>query len=147
MSVPCGTDSLSCCHLSSFNSMDLFALISRRPKKQNTVLSKLKCLGQMKRVWEFYLVWVFFFSILHLHFKKLSLPGEESKQKLTFVEWLRLGSCVEVTVLSQCQPPFPRVVSCNVFIYHYRQPKFFFPFQFVLSKAAGFRQRSTVFPQ
>lgn len=50
-------------------------------------------------------------------------------------------------VLSQCQPPFPRVVSCNVFIYHYRRPKFFFLFQFVLSKAAGFRQRSTAFPQ
>lgn len=70
----------------------------------------------------------FSFSILHLHFKKLSLwGGEEGKQKLTFVKRLRLGSCVEVTVLSQCQPPFPRVVSCNVFIYHYRRPKFFFP--------------------
>lgn len=113
---------------------------------------------QMRRILEFssifywfsFVLFFFSFSILRLHFKKLSLwggSGEEGKQKLTFVKRLRLGSCVEVMVFSQCQPPFPRVVSCNVFIYHYRRPKFFFSFQFVLSKAAGFRQRSTAFPQ
>lgn len=64
--------------------------------------------------------------------------GKKSRQKLTFVKRLRLGSCVEVTVLSQCQPPFPRVVSCNVFIYHYRRPKkFFFPFSLFCPRPQG----------
>lgn len=85
------------------------------------------------------------FSIPCLHFKKLTLKSRQAEADF-FVKWLRLGSCVEVTVLSQCQLPFPRVVFCNVFIYHYRWPKRFPPFlQFVLSKATGFRQRSMVF--
>lgn len=86
---------------------------------------------QMRRVLEFSSIFYyfnFFFpfpscvcTVRNCH------EGEEDKQKLTFVKRLRLGSCVEVMVLSQCQPPFPRVVSCNVFIYHYRRPNFFFP--------------------
>lgn len=103
---------------------------------------------QMRRILEFSSIFYCFslgffsFSILRLHFKKLSLAGgggsgEEGKQKLTFVKRLRLGSCVEVMVFSQCQPPFPRVVSCNVFIYHYRRPKFFFLFGLFCPRPQG----------
>lgn len=40
-------------------------------------------------------------------------------------------------MLSQCQPPFPRVVSCNVFIYHYRRPIFFSPFSLFCPRPQG----------
>lgn len=97
-----------------------------------------------------YLLLVLFFSpfsILHLLFKKLSLRGEKANKS-----WLLLSSGdLAVVWRSWCSVSVslhsPELYPVMYLFIITDGQIFFSPFQFVLSKAAGFWQRSTAFPQ